>query len=84
MKEEVLAKAIELKKKLDSERELLQFANCHYDVDLRVNLEERRDYGRILNIDYLLDKDVIKGLRAMAIAKMEKRINDLQEELDKL
>lgn len=77
MKEEDLSKAIELKKKLDSERELLQFANSHYDVDLRVNLEERCDHGRILNIDYLLDKDVIKGLRAMVIAKMEKRVNDL-------
>nr|DAP69933.1 MAG TPA: hypothetical protein [Caudoviricetes sp.] len=84
MKEEDLTKAIELKKKLDSERELLQFANSHYDVDLRVNLEERCDHGRVLNIDYLLDKDVIKGLRAMVIAKMEKRVNDLQEELEKL
>ena len=84
MKEEDLTKAIELKKKLDSERELLQFANSHYDVDLRVNLEERCDHGRVLNIDYLLDKDVIKGLRAMVIAKMEKSINDLQEELEKL
>lgn len=84
MKEEDLKKSIELKKKLDSERELLQFANSHYDVDLRVNLEERCDHGRVLNIDYLLDKDVIKGLRAMVIAKMEKRVNDLQEELEKL
>lgn len=84
MKEEDLTKAIELKKKLDSERELLQFANSHYDVDLRVNLEERCDHGRVLNIDYLLDKDVIKGLRAMVIAKIEKRVNDLQEELEKL
>lgn len=84
MKEEDLTKAIELKKKLDSERELLQLANSHYDVDLRVNLEERCDHGRVLNIDYLLDKDVIKGLRAMVIAKMEKRVNDLQEELEKL
>lgn len=83
MKEEDLEKAIQLKELLDSERELLQFAN-HPSVDLRVNLEERCDHGRILNIDYLLDNDVIKGLRAMAIAKMEKRINDLQEELEKL
>lgn len=74
----------DLKKKLDSERELLQFANSHYDVDLRVNLEERCDHGRVLNIDYLLDKDVIKGLRAMVIANIEKRINDLLEELKKL
>lgn len=83
MKEEDLTKAIELKKKLDSERELLQFANRH-DVDLKVNLEERCDHGRIRNIDYLLDNDVIKGLRAMVIANIEKRINDLQEELEKL
>ena len=83
MKEEDLKKAIELKKKLDSERELLEFANSHY-VDLRVILESRCDHGRIINIDYLLDKDVIKGLRAMVIANIEKRINDLQEELEKL
>ena len=83
MKEEDLNKAIQLKKKLDSERELLEFANSHY-VDLRVSLESRFDHGRIINIDYLLDKDVIKGLRAMVIANIEKRINDLQEELEKL
>lgn len=83
MKEEVLKKAIELKNKLDSERELLKFVNSHY-VDLRVNIEERCDHGRILNIDYLLDKDVIKGLKAMVIANIERRINDLQEELEKL
>lgn len=83
MKEEDLKKAIELKKKLDSERELLKLANSHY-VDLRVELDENRDPGRILNIDYLLDKDVIKGLREMVIANIEKRINDLQEELEKL
>lgn len=83
MKEEDLTKAIQLKKQLDNERELLQFVN-HPSVDLRVNLEERCDHGRILNIDYLLDNDVIKGLRAMVIANIEKRINDLQEELEKL
>lgn len=83
MKEEDLTKAIELKKKLDSERELFQFADSHY-VDLRVNLEERCDHGHVIEIDYLLDKDVIKGLRAMVIANIEKRINDLKEELEKL
>lgn len=83
MKEEDLTKAIELKKKLDSERELLQFADSHY-VDLRVDLEERCVHGRVINIDYLLDNDVIKGLRAMVIAIIEKNINDLQEELEKL
>ena len=83
MKEEDLNKAIQLKKKLDSERELLQFADSH-SVDLRVNLENRCDHGRVINIDYLLDKDVIKGLRAMVVANIEKRINDLNEELEKL
>lgn len=82
MKEENLKKAIELKKGLDSKRELLQFADSH-SVDLRVNLENRCN-NEIRNVDYLLDRDVSKGLRAMVIAKIEKRINDLQEELEKL
>ena len=83
MKEEDLKKAIELKNKLDSERQLFQFVNDNH-VDLRVSLEDRFDHGRILNIDYLLDKDVIKGLKAMVIASIEKKINDLLEELEKL
>ena len=83
MKEEDLNKAIQLKKKLDSERELLEFVNSHY-VGLRVELDEDREPGRIINIDYLLDKDVIEGLKAMVIASIEKRINDLLEELEKL
>lgn len=82
MKEEDLNKAIGLKKTLDDKRELLQIANSHY-VDLRVNLEERYN-NEIRNVDYLLDNDVIKGLRAMVIANIEKRINDLLEELEKL
>lgn len=83
MKEEDLKKAIELKNKLDSERELLQFVNSNY-CDLRVSLEERCDHGRVLNIDYLLSDNIIEGLKSMAIAKFERRINDLQEELEKL
>lgn len=81
MKEEDLNKAIGLKKTLDDKRILLQLANSHY-VDLRVNLEERYN-NEIRNVDYLLDRDVIKGLRAMIIANIEKSINDLQEELEK-
>lgn len=82
MKEEDLKKAIQLKKNLDDKRDLLQFANSHY-VDLRVNLEGRCN-NEIRNVDYLLDRDVTKGLRAMVIANIEKIINDLQEELEKL
>lgn len=82
MKEEDLKKAIELKTKLDSDRELLKLANSHY-VDLKVSFEESWN-NEIRNVYYLLDKDVIKGLRAMVVANVEKRINDLQEELEKL
>ena len=82
MKEENLKKAIELKKGLDSKREFLQFADSH-SVDLRVNLENRCN-NEIRNVDYLLDRDVSKGLRAMVIANIEKSINDLLEELEKL
>ena len=83
MKEEDIKKAIELKNKLDSQRQLFQFANSNH-VDLRVSLEERFEHGRILNIGYLLDDDVIEGLKAMVIARIEKKINDLLEELEKL
>ncbi len=83
MKEEDLTKAIKLKEELDRERELLQFANSYY-VHLRVNLEERCDHGRIRNMDYLLGDNVIKELKVKVIANIEKIINDLQEELEKL
>lgn len=83
MKEEDLTKAIELKEKLDSERKLLQFANSTY-VDLRVNLEERSDHGRIRNMDYLLGDSVIEELRKKIITLIEERINELQKELEKL
>ena len=83
MKEEDIKKAIELKNKLDSERRLFQFANSNY-VDLEVYREERSVNERVINIGYLLDDDVIEGLKAMVIASIEKKINDLLEELEKL
>lgn len=83
MKEEDLTKAIELKKELDSERELLQFANSTH-VDLRVNLEERCDHGRIRNMDYLLGESVIEELKAKVIANIENGINELLAKLEKL
>lgn len=83
MKEEDLSKAIELKKELDSKRELLLFAN-RPSVDLRVNLEERCDHGRIRNMNYLLGDKVIKELKAKVIASIEKSVNDLLEKLEKL
>lgn len=83
MKEEDLKKAMELKEELDRERELLRFAN-HPSVDLRVNLEERCDHGRIRNMDYLLGNNVIKELKAKVIANIEKNISDLLDKLEKL
>lgn len=83
MKEEDLKKAIKLKEQIDSERELLRFANSS-DVNLRVNLEERCDYGHILNMNYLLGDNVIKELKAKVIANIEKGINELLAKLEKL
>ncbi len=83
MKEDDLQKAIKLKEQLDSERELLRFAN-RPSVDLRVNLEERCDHGRIRNMDYLLGNNVIKELKAKVIANIEKNISDLLDKLEKL
>lgn len=83
MKEEDLTKAIELKKELDSKRELLKFANSNH-VDLRVNLEERCDHGHILNMDYLLGDNVINELKAKVIANIENGINELLAKLEKL
>lgn len=83
MKEEDLTKAIKLKEELDSERQLLKFAN-HPSVDLKVNLEERCDHGHILNMDYLLGDNVIKELKAKVIANIEKGINELLAKLEKL
>lgn len=83
MKEEDLEKAMELKDELDSERQLLRFANFP-SVDLRVNLEERCDHGRIRNMDYLLGDNVIKELKAKVIANIENNISDLLDKLEKL
>lgn len=83
MKEENFKKAIELKEQLDGKRELLQLTNSCY-MNLRVNLEEEAESGRILNVNYLLGDNVIKELKAKIIANIKKRINDLQEEFEKL
>lgn len=83
MKEEDLKKVIDLKEQLDYERELLKFANSCY-VDLKVNLEEKSESGFIRNMDYLLGDSVIKELKAKVITNIEKRINNLLDELEKL
>lgn len=83
MKEEVLTKAIGLKKELDSKRDFLKFENSGY-VDLRVNLEERCYRGRNRDVSDLLDDSVIEELKAKVIANIEKSINELLEELEKL
>lgn len=83
MKEEDLTKAIELKKQLDSKRELFKFVN-RPSVNLRVYLKEGCDYGGMRNMDYLLGDSVIEELKSKVIANIEERINELQKELEKL
>lgn len=82
MKEEDLQKAIQLKRQLDSKRDLLQFASSYY-VDLKVNLEERSSRD-IRDVGYLLDDNVIKELKAKVIANIEKNISNLLDKLEKL
>lgn len=83
MKEEVLAKAIELKKQLDYKRRVLKLGNSVY-TSINVYFEDDYIHDNVRITDDILGDDVIKGLRAMVIANIEKRINDLQEELEKL
>lgn len=83
MTEDDLRKAMELKDELDSERQLLRFANFP-SVYLRVNLEERCDHGHIRNINDVLGDSVIKELKAKVIANIEKNISDLLDKLEKL
>ena len=83
MKEEDLQKAIKLKKSIDDKRELLKFANS-YNVDLRVNLEERCDHGRIRDVGYILGDRLIEDMKAEIIASIEKSIYDLLDKLEKL
>lgn len=83
MKEENLSKAIELKKKLDNERELLQFANRKF-VDINVCLQDNCSKESFNVTNYLLGDNVIKELKAKVIANIEKNISDLLDKLEKL
>lgn len=69
MKEEDLQKAIQLKRQLDSKRDLLQFASSYY-VDLKVNLEERSN-RESRDVGYLLDDNVIKELKVSPTSRRE-------------
>lgn len=83
MKEEDLKKAIELKKKLDNERELLQFANREI-VNIDVCLKDNCSKESFIVTNYLLGDNVIKELKAKVIANIEKNISDLLDKLEKL
>lgn len=76
-------KAIELKKQLDYKRRVLKFGNSVY-TSIKVYFEDDCIHKNVRITDDILGDDVIKGLRAMVIANIEKSINDLQEELEKL
>lgn len=83
MKEEVLTKAIELKKQLDCKRRVLKLGNSVY-TSIKVYFEDDNIHENAPITDDILGDDVIKELKAKVIANIEKRINDLQEELEKL
>lgn len=83
MKEENLAKAIQIKQKLDYRRELLLFAN-NRNVKLKVTLEDNCDHGRIRDVGYILGDKLIEDMKAEIIARIEKSVNDLLEKLEKL
>lgn len=83
MKEEVLIKAIELKKELDHKRRVLKLGNSVY-TSIKIYFEDSLFHENARITDDILGDDVIKELKAKAIANIEKRINDLQEELEKL
>nr|UWI40317.1 MAG: hypothetical protein [Bacteriophage sp.] len=83
MKEEVLTKAIELKKQLDYQRRVLKLGNSVY-TSIKVYFEDELIHDNVRITDDVLGDNVIKELKAKAIANIEKRINDLLEELEKL
>ena len=83
MKEEDLRKAIKLKDELDSERELLKFAN-NRNVKLKVTLEDNCDHGRIRDVGYIFGDSLIEEMKAKVIANIENGINELLEKLEKL
>lgn len=83
MKEEVLTKAIELKKQLDYQRRVLKLGNSVY-TSIKVYFEDKLIHDNVRITDDVLGDNVIKELKAKAIANIEKRINDLLEELEKL
>lgn len=83
MKEEDLTRAINLKKLLDYRRELLRFAN-NQNVKLKVTLEDNCDHGRIRDMNYIFDDSVIEELKAKVITGIEKSINEVLLQIEKL
>lgn len=83
MTEEDLNKAIELKKQLDCKRRVLKLGNSVY-TSIKIYFEDDYTYENARITDDILGDDVIKELKAKVIANIEKRINDLLEELEKL
>lgn len=76
-------KAIELKKQLDYQRRVLKLGNSVY-TSIKVYFEDELIHDNVRITDDVLGDNVIKELKAKAIANIEKRINDLLEELEKL
>lgn len=76
-------KAIELKKQLDNKRRILNIGNSVY-TSIKIYFEDDLIHENARITDDILGDDVIKELKTKVIANIEKRISDLQEELEKL
>lgn len=76
-------KAIELKKQLDNKRRILNIGNSVY-TSIKIYFEDDLIHENARITDDILGDNVIKELKTKVIANIEKRINDLQEELEKL
>lgn len=83
MKEEVLIKAIELKKELDYKRRVLKFGNSVY-TSIKIYFEDDLIHENARITDDILGDNFIKELKAKVIANIEKNISDLLDKLEKL
>lgn len=76
-------KAIELKKQLDYKRRVLKLGNSVY-TSIKVYFEDNLIHDNVRITDDVLGDNVVKELKAIVIANIEKGINELLEELEKL
>lgn len=83
MTEQNLEKAIKLKKELDYERRLLNFAQKPY-VELSVMLRERERNGEVFLMDRVLGDEALAEIREKIISNIKDKIHSLESQMEKL